>query len=41
MHELKIIHGDIKPLNIMWSPEYSRNVFVDFGLSTFLEENIG
>ena len=41
MHSLSIIHGDIKNENIMWSNRFNKNVFVDFGLSLFLKENIG
>lgn len=40
MHSLGIIHGDIKNENIMWSSEFNKNVFVDFGLSLFLNETI-
>lgn len=41
LHSLKIIHGDIKNENIMWSPSCNSNVLVDFGLSMFLEESVG
>lgn len=41
MHFLKIIHGDIKPSNIMWSPIYNKNIFIDFGLSKIIQENVG
>lgn len=41
MHDLNIIHGDIKTENIMWSETYKRNVFVDFGCSRLLSEKIG
>ena len=41
MHSFRIIHGDIKFENIMWSPTYKKNVFIDFGLSKFLKEKIG
>lgn len=33
MHSLKIIHGDIKPDNTMWSPAFKKHIFIDFGLS--------
>lgn len=33
MHSLKIVHFDIKPDNIMYSPTFKRTVFIDFGLS--------
>ena len=41
MHKLKIIHRDIKPENIMLSPSYRKPVFIDFGLSTIIKEEIG
>lgn len=41
LHSLKIIHGDIKPENIMWSPTFKKNVLIDFGLSLFLSEKPG
>ncbi len=31
MHMLQIVHRDIKPQNIMYSPAYNKNVFIDFG----------
>jgi len=33
MHLLNIVHLDIKPSNIMFSNEFSKIVFIDFGLS--------
>lgn len=41
MHTLQLIHGDIKPDNIMWSTKYNKNVFVDFGLAKLLKEKVG
>lgn len=41
MHSLGIIHGDIKSENIMWSPTYHKNVFIDFGFTKMLNEQIG
>lgn len=41
MHTLQIIHGDIKPDNVMWSTEYNKNVFIDFGLTSLLDEKKG
>lgn len=41
MHNLQIIHGDIKPDNMMWSRYYHKNVFIDFGLSTILKQKKG
>lgn len=33
LHSFQIVHCDIKPDNIMWSPAYRKFVFIDFGLS--------
>ncbi len=41
MHILKIIHRDIKPNNIMWSNEFQKPVFIDFGQTSFITETIG
>ena len=41
IHRLKLIHQDIKPLNIMWSPSQNKIVFIDFGFCTFLKETVG
>lgn len=41
MHSFKIIHGDIKPENIMWSSEFNKCVFIDFGFSRVLKEKPG
>lgn len=41
MHRLHLVHQDIKPENIMYSPSHKRMVFIDFGLSTFINEEIG
>lgn len=41
MHSFKIVHGDIKPQNIMWSPQFNKLVFIDFGLTKTLRENVG
>ena len=41
LHSLKIVHIDIKPENIMFSPVYGKNVFIDFGCSTVIEEQAG
>ena len=40
-HKLKIVHQDIKPDNIMFSPYKKKMVFVDFGLSRIIEEELG
>lgn len=41
MHSLNIIHGDIKPDNIMYSQENKKFVFVDFGFSKCLQGKPG
>lgn len=41
MHRLHFIHYDIKPENIMYSASFRKIVFIDFGLSTLIRENIG
>ena len=41
MHKLHIVHQDIKPENIMYSLSYNRPVFIDFGLSRIIDEEIG
>jgi serine/threonine protein kinase len=41
MHTFKLIHKDIKPANIMYSPSLQNFVLLDFGVSTYLKEEIG
>jgi serine/threonine protein kinase len=41
MHQIGIIHQDIKPENIMFSPTFDRPIFIDFGLSRIVSEKIG
>ena len=41
MHSFGIVHGDVKPENIMWSPSLKKNVFIDFGLSRVVKEKPG
>jgi serine/threonine protein kinase len=36
MHALRIMHRDIKPGNMMWSNEFKRPVFIDFGGTKFI-----
>lgn len=40
MHQLKVIHSDIKPPNVMFSPSYQKNVFLDFGVAEVINEEI-
>jgi serine/threonine protein kinase len=41
LHWLHIVHRDIKPDNVMLSPSFRKPVFIDFGLSIIITENIG
>ncbi len=41
MHILKIMHQDIKPDNIMYSPKFKKVVLIDFGGSLLIEEPLG
>jgi serine/threonine protein kinase len=38
---LQIVHRDIKPLNILYSPTYKKPVFIDFGCSDVIKNTIG
>lgn len=41
LHKMKVVHFDLKPDNIMWSPHFKREVFIDFGLSEVFDGNPG
>lgn len=41
MHSFYIIHADIKPENIVFSPSLNKPVFIDFGFSTIIKETPG
>ena len=41
MHALHIIHGDIKPDHVMFSPSLKKFVLIDFGVSLIVEEEKG
>ena len=41
MHEFGVIHLDINPENIMWSPLKQKPVFIDFGFSDVVKEKQG
>ena len=41
MHSLSILHRDIKPTNIMYSPSYGKYVLIDFGISKYTNERPG
>ena len=40
MHQLNVIHSDIKPANVMFSVSYGKNVFLDFGVSEVVKEEV-
>jgi len=37
LHLLNIVHLDIKPSNIMFSKQFNKFVFIDFGLSDLIK----
>ncbi len=41
MHYFKIVHLDIKPENIAYSPTFEKWIFLDFGLSEIIPQKIG
>lgn len=41
LHFFRIVHLDIKPMNIMYSTQKEELVFIDFGFSRVLKEEIG
>ena len=38
LHALKIVHKDIKPSNVAYSPKKQKYVLIDFGLSHSVKE---
>ena len=40
MRMLHLIHGDIKPDNILFSPGWKKIVLIDFGLAKFIRESV-
>ena len=38
---LQVVHRDIKPTNILFSPTFNKNVFIDFGGTEVLKEFLG
>jgi serine/threonine protein kinase len=40
MHQLKVIHSDIKPANVLYSTSYGKNVFLDFGVAEVVNQEI-
>lgn len=41
LHKLKLVHKDIKPVNIMFSETYKDYVLLDFGLAHVVREELG
>ena len=41
MHSFKVVHMDIKPENIGYSPHHKKFVFIDFGFTEFIQEDVG
>lgn len=41
LHQFKIIHGDIKNDNIMYSRSFEKNILIDFNCSSVISENVG
>ena len=40
MRQLHLVHIDIKPDNILYSPGWRKIVLIDFGLATFIKESV-
>ena len=41
LHSYKIVHLDINPTNVMYSRKYEKLVFIDFGFSEVIKEDVG
>lgn len=41
MHILNVVHKDIKPTNIMYSPTFRKDVLIDFGCTEVIREHLG
>jgi serine/threonine protein kinase len=41
MHILQIVHRDIKPQNILYSPTFKKLIFIDFGCAEVLNNKLG
>jgi serine/threonine protein kinase len=37
LHEFHIVHLDVKPENVVWSENYKKAVFIDFGFSDIIQ----
>ena len=40
LRQLHLVHADIKPENIMYSPGWKNIVLIDFGLAMFIKEKV-
>ena len=40
MRQLHLVHADIKPSNIFYSPGWKNLVLIDFGLAMFVKESV-
>ena len=38
LHQWKVLHMDINPQNIMYSPHFQKVVFIDYGFSEVVEQ---
>ena len=41
LHRHKIVHMDIKPDNVMFSPTLNKLVMIDYGFSEVIKEEVG
>lgn len=41
LHSFNIVHLDIKPMNIAFSNEFSKWIFIDFGFTEVVEQKVG
>jgi serine/threonine protein kinase len=41
IHLLNVVHLDIKPSNLMFSKISNKIIFIDYGLSEIIHQNIG
>lgn len=41
LHSLHVCHSDVKTENVLWSRTFQKFVFIDFGLSRFVENEVG
>lgn len=41
LHNLQIIHRDVKPSNVMFSRKRKKHVLIDFGMTLAIKQNFG